>query len=201
MIDVEQQLRAELKRVTDQVQPGQLRPLRAPERGRRRWLLPAGAVLAGGAIVAVAALLAGTAPGPHPAASASASGAATGAGLPPITLSPPSRLPLGPSRSWYVTPRTGARPVRSLCPMTRATGLPWLVRGWPPLRHRGGRGIQLPFLPPDALPGRTARAPAGGDVSRHLDASGGRAAGAVAGRERDGGLTDGLRRVSQCGVQ
>ncbi|HXL87534.1 MAG TPA: hypothetical protein VN969_00895 [Streptosporangiaceae bacterium] len=70
MIYPEQRLREELKRMTDQVQPGQLRPLRAPGPGRRprRLLVPAGAVLAGGAIVAAAALLASTAPGLGPAA-------------------------------------------------------------------------------------------------------------------------------------
>jgi len=59
---IEDLLREELKRVTDTVQPGQLRPLLVPgpRRGWRPWLRP---VAAGAAVIAVAtaaALLAGT---------------------------------------------------------------------------------------------------------------------------------------------
>ena len=73
----EQLLRAELKRVTDQVKPEQLRPLRVPARrhGWRGRLLPAAAAVAVVAIVAVVALLAGMTAGPRPAAPAPVTGA------------------------------------------------------------------------------------------------------------------------------
>ncbi|HEX6521985.1 MAG TPA: hypothetical protein VF070_18560 [Streptosporangiaceae bacterium] len=59
MSTIEDRLRAELKRMTDQAQPGQLRPLRVPgrRRDRRRWLLPAGAIATVGALIAVALVL------------------------------------------------------------------------------------------------------------------------------------------------
>ena len=81
MPPIEQLLRAELTRVTDQVKPEQLRPLRVPAR-RRGWrvrLLPVAASVAVVAIVAVAALLAGLpgglTAGPRPAAPAPVTGA------------------------------------------------------------------------------------------------------------------------------
>ena len=74
---IEQLLRAELKRVTDQVKPEQLRPLRVPARrhGWRVRLLPVAAGVAVVAIVAVAVLLAGVTAGPRPAAPAPVTGA------------------------------------------------------------------------------------------------------------------------------
>jgi hypothetical protein len=58
---LEDLLREELKRVTDTVQPGQLRPLLppGPRRGPRPWLLPVAAGAAVVAVAAAAALLAG----------------------------------------------------------------------------------------------------------------------------------------------
>lgn len=55
---VEDQLRAELKRVAETVQPGQLRPLRVPVPGSgwRRWLLPVAAAAATAATIVAAVL-------------------------------------------------------------------------------------------------------------------------------------------------
>ncbi len=77
MPPIEQLLRAELKRVTDQVKPEQLRPLRVPARrhGWRVRLLPVAAGAAVVAIIAVAALLAGMTAGPRPAVPAPVTGA------------------------------------------------------------------------------------------------------------------------------
>jgi hypothetical protein len=74
---IEQLLRAELKRVTDQVKPEQLRPLRVRvhRHGWRVRLLPVAAGVAVVAIVAVAVLLAGVTAGPRPAAPAPVTGA------------------------------------------------------------------------------------------------------------------------------
>ena len=67
MPGIEELLRGELKRVTGQVQPGQLRPLRppAPGAGWHRRLLPVSAAAAVTAIVTGAALLAGTSARPQ----------------------------------------------------------------------------------------------------------------------------------------
>ena len=77
MPPIEELLRAELKRVTEQVKPEQLRPLRVPARphGWRVRLLPVAAGVAVVAIVAVAVLLAGLTAGPRPAAPAPVTGA------------------------------------------------------------------------------------------------------------------------------
>lgn len=78
MPGIEELLREELKRVTGQVQPGQLRPLRppVPGAGRRRWLLPVSVAAAVTAIATVAALLAGTPARPLPYAAPAPSSAA-----------------------------------------------------------------------------------------------------------------------------
>jgi hypothetical protein len=70
MPDIENQLRAELKHVAQQVQPERLRPLRVPA-PRHRWhprLLPLAAAVAVIAIIAAVALVAGL-PGSHSPAS------------------------------------------------------------------------------------------------------------------------------------
>ena len=74
MPDISELLREELKRVTDQVQPEQLRPLRVPVRPPRRGLRLV-QVAAGAAVlaIAVAALAVGTAAGHRPAGTATRS--------------------------------------------------------------------------------------------------------------------------------
>lgn len=73
MTAVEQRLREELRLVAGQVEPAALRPLKAPARRRagRRWLIPAGAVTALGAVAAVILLLTSLATGAKPAPPAS----------------------------------------------------------------------------------------------------------------------------------
>jgi hypothetical protein len=98
VIDMEQRLREELKRVTDQVQFGELRPLRAPERShvRRRRLVLAGAITVGTAIATtaaiVAALLVGTTASPRPTTVP----ATAPAGLPPFYVVATQSASAGP---------------------------------------------------------------------------------------------------------
>jgi hypothetical protein len=98
VIEMEQRLREELRRITDQVQSGELRPLRAPERGRvrRRRLLLAGAITAGTAIAATAAvvatLLVSTAASPRPVTVP----ATAPAGLPPFYVVATQSASAGP---------------------------------------------------------------------------------------------------------
>ncbi len=75
MTAVEQRLREELRRVADQVDQAALRPLHAPARRRagRRWLIPAGAVTALGAVAAVILLLTSLTTGAKPAPPSSGS--------------------------------------------------------------------------------------------------------------------------------
>jgi len=87
VIDMEKELRAEFRRVTDQVQPGQLRPLRAPERARahrrRTGLIVVGAAIAAVAVVAAVLVATGASPRPAPVPPAVPTGLPL-AGLPPF---------------------------------------------------------------------------------------------------------------------
>ena len=70
MTAVEQRLREELRRIADQVDPAEVRPLRAPVRRRaaRRWLIPASAATGLAAVIGVIVLLASPSTGAKPAA-------------------------------------------------------------------------------------------------------------------------------------
>jgi hypothetical protein len=135
VIDMEKELRAEFKRVTGQVQPGQLRPLRSPERGRagRRR---AGVIVVGAAIVSaaavVAALLVSTVASPRPATVA----AAAPAGLPPYYVVATQSASAGPVQVVVRSSVTGRE--------TGALTVPNAVGHWAALAGAGdGRQFAL----------------------------------------------------------
>ena len=98
MAAIDELLRDELRRVTDAVQPGQLRPLRIPAPGHRwhRRLIPAAAAAAVIVIITAVALLTGVSAGQKPAATPAQIPAALPRYYLTFTYVKSDRMPLGP---------------------------------------------------------------------------------------------------------